>query len=264
MITKIQHPGVLQLSMSNRISRAVGYSVSAYVTHGELVDCGPPSAEREMSSLLGELRPQAAWITHHHEDHAGNIELLARRGVPIGATAATLDYCRAPHALPFYRRITWKSPRPLSSAVMPATQGALELITSPGHCRDHNILWDADDATLFAGDLYLGVKVRVAHPDENPTLLSRSLRSAAALEPRRMFDAHRGLVERPVHQLLAKAQWIDETVGEITRRVDAGWTDAAIRDDVLGREQWSGYFSAGEYSRTAYVRAVRSSRESRR
>ena len=38
MITRIQHPGVLQIALSNRMSRAVGYSVSSYVTRGQLVN----------------------------------------------------------------------------------------------------------------------------------------------------------------------------------------------------------------------------------
>ena len=73
------------------------------------------------------------------------------------------------------------------------------------------------------------MKVRVAHPGENPRLVAQRVRAAAALAPRRLFDAHRGLVERPVPLLLAKADWLDETIGRIERRLAEGWSDRAVR-----------------------------------
>jgi hypothetical protein len=118
-------------------------------------------------------------------------------------------------------------------------------------------VWDAERETLFGGDLFLGVKVRVAHPGEDPRQLAATLRAVAALAPRRLFDGHRGLVANPVELLLAKSDWIDETVARVERRLREGWSDAAVRTEVLGREELAGYFSWGDYSRLNFVRAVR-------
>jgi hypothetical protein len=59
--------------------------------------------------------------------------------------------------------------------------------------------------------------------------------------------------------LLAKSDWIDETVARVERRLAEGWSDAAVRDEILGREELAGYFSFGDYSRINFVRAVRAS-----
>jgi hypothetical protein len=103
----------------------------------------------------------------------------------------------------------------------------------------------------------LGVKVRATFPDEHPRQLLATLRHVAALRPKRMFDAHRGLVAAPTNALLAKADWLEETITHIEDKVRAGWSDRAIRRHVLGRENVLGAMSAGEYSKLTMVQVVR-------
>jgi hypothetical protein len=110
---------------------------------------------------------------------------------------------------------------------------------------------------LFGGDLFLGVKVRIAHPGEDPRLLARTLRTVAALGPTRLFDAHRGFVPDPAPALVAKADWTDETIAAIERRIAAGAPDEVIVRELFGGESLPGRVSGGDYSRTNFVRAVR-------
>jgi hypothetical protein len=72
-----------------------------------------------------------------------------------------------------------------------------------------------------------------------------------------LFDAHRGYVADPAPLLRAKADWTDETIAAIERRIEAGASDAAIVAELFGGESFPGYFSGGDYSRTNFVRAVR-------
>jgi glyoxylase-like metal-dependent hydrolase (beta-lactamase superfamily II) len=258
MIELIPHHDVLQLRMSSPRSRLVGYSVSAYLVHDTLVDTGFPGVGAELDRWLGTVPSlRGAIVTHAHEDHAGNVALLARRGVPLAMGDATLDVVRRPHRVGFYRRFTWRPMTPLAAPPLAFDPSPLALVPTPGHSPDHHAVWDADRETLFGGDLFLGVKVRVAHPGEDPRQLAATLRRVAALAPRRLFDGHRGSVANPVEMLLAKSDWIDETVARVERRLAEGWSDAAVRDEILGREELAGYFSLGDYARINFVRAVR-------
>jgi glyoxylase-like metal-dependent hydrolase (beta-lactamase superfamily II) len=242
--------------MSHALSRAVGYDVSAYLYRGVLVDTGYPLAAPEVERLLAERRPAGVAVTHRHEDHAGNVELVARLGVPLLAAPATLDAVRRAERIGFYRRVIWGPPPALVSTVTPFEPEGLALVPTPGHSPDHHVLWDAATDTVFGGDLFLGVKVRVAHPWEDPRQIAASVRRVAALRPRRLFDAHRGAVADPVAALLAKADWIEETVAAIERRAAAGWSARAVCREVLGREDLAAWISRGDYSRLNFVRAV--------
>lgn len=257
MIERVDHGDVVQLRMTSGPSRLLGYSASAYFARGALVEVGFPKVWPELGAILDELRPAGVFLTHYHEDHAGNAEAVAARGIPIAAGAETLKSLRELRPIELYRSVTWGTPHALRSPVSPFVHDTMRLIPSPGHSRDHHVVWDAGRATMFAGDLFLGVKVRIAHPGEDPRQLARSVRAAAALEPARLFCAHRGAVPSPVAALRAKADWLDDTIGEMDRLISAGWSDRAIRRRLLGGESLSGHLSRGDYSRGNFVRAVR-------
>ena len=252
-----RHGDVTRFEMTSIASRLIGYSASAYLVRGVLIDCGFHAARHAMDAILARERPEGVFITHYHEDHAGNVERVARLGIPIAAAADTFRRVRAPAPIRFYRRFTWGAAPPLVSRVTPFENDRLRLVAAPGHSADHHVIWDERDGALFGGDLYLGVKVRVAHPGEDPRILVSTLRRVAALGPARLFDAHRGFVANPVPLLEAKADWTEETIAAIERRIKAGASDAVIVREMFGGESVPGYFSGGDYSRTNFVRSVR-------
>lgn len=258
MLRLIRHDGVTELRVASLASRVFGYTVSAFLTgDGVLVDSGIPAVRREFARALGGRLPRGAVITHHHEDHAGNVPWLVAAGVPVWLAPATLAALRRHEPIGLYRRVTWHAMAPLDHAPVPFDPAPLEMVATPGHSADHHVVWDAASRTLFAGDLFLGVQVRIAHRDEDPYALVASLERAAALEPVRMFCAHRGLVTDAAAQLRAKAAWHRATLAEIARRIDAGHDDARIVTELFGGESTTGRASFGEYSRASLVGAVR-------
>lgn len=258
MHRRTRHADVTAIELFTRRSRAIGYTVHVYVVRGALVDTGFPAVEGEVGRLVDELRPRGAFVTHAHEDHSGNVELLARRGLPLAMGDETEARVRAAGRIPFYRRFTWESMRPLRAPVTPFVPDDLRLLAAPGHSTDHMVVWDATTRTLFSGDLFLGVKVRVMHPSEDPYRIMESLRMAMALEPERMFCAHRGPVPTPLAALRARHDWLQATVGEIERHIAAGEArDDAIARAVLGPETFTGWFSRGEYAHRNIVASVR-------
>ncbi len=260
MLRAIHHGDVLQLHGSTRVSRLIDYAVSVYVVRGVMIDTSFPYLRGELDAWLARNRVEGALVTHRHEDHAGNVPLLAERGIPIGMAAETLASVRAPRPIGMYRRITWGSATPLTRDPAPFAHPSLMMLPTPGHTADHHVVWDAERETLFCGDLFIGVKVRIAHPKEDVRGTVRSLRAMAALRPARVFDAHRGLVTDPVGSLVAKADWMEEMIRQIESHADRGWSTPRIRDAVLGREDLTGWASAGDYSRLNFVETVLASR----
>jgi len=264
MIEIRRHTGVTEWRFSSLGSRVAGYGASAFLTDdGVLIDTGIPACGAEFESLLDTSSVRGAIITHHHEDHAGNVERLADRGVPIWIAADTRPFLASVERIGAYRRFTWHSMPRLRSPVVPYDTGDVTVLPTPGHCADHHAVWHAATRTLFSGDLFLGVAVRIAHHAEDPWAMIDSLERMAALEPARMFCAHRGLVTEPAGALLAKAEWIRRMIDTLQQRIDAGDSDHTILRTVLGGESVAGWASGGEYSSRNLVRRVRERRPAR-
>jgi endoribonuclease LACTB2 len=239
-------------------SRLAGMDVSAYFVRGVLIDSGFPLARREMARLLDERTIEGAMLTHYHEDHAGNADLLAARGIPLVMHPTTLARLREHAPIRAYRRVVWGSPRivghPLTAFADPPS---LRFVHTPGHSEDHQIVWDAERATVFSGDLWLGVRARIMHEHEDPFEIIESLRVARALHPERMFDAHRGYVRDPMESIAAKIGFLEDTISAVHSKIDAGWNDRAIVRAVFGGDEAVAVVSRGEYSRANFVNAVR-------
>jgi endoribonuclease LACTB2 len=252
-----RHDDVTRLELSTWVGRRLGYTVSAYHLGDLVIDTGFPRAAGQLATWVEAMRPAGAIVTHWHEDHSGGAAMLAARGVPLALHAETERRLRKPPSLELYRRMTWGSFMPLAGSVTPLTPNGVELIATPGHSLDHRVVWVRETGTLFSGDLFLGVKVRVAHDDEDFAALITSLRQCATLDPVRMFCAHRGLVPNAVSALHAKADWLEEMVAAIAQRVADGWSDARIVREMLGGEELTGRVSHGHYSRAGFVRVAR-------
>jgi len=259
MLRIIPHGDVTELRFSSVSSRVMRYAVSAFVSRNVLIDTGFPDVQDALARWVAASRPVGVIVTHAHEDHAGNVPWLVAAGLPVQMAPDTEAVTRDPGRIGWYRRVCWGSPTPLRAPITPFAHDALELRPARGHSADHHVVWDAERGTVFGGDLFVGVKVRLAHHDEDLRGQVRALRAVAGWQPERFFDAHRGLLQEPVAQLRAKADWLEATIAEIEERVRAGWGDPAIRDAILGREDLTGLVSAGDYSRLNFVRSVRRS-----
>jgi glyoxylase-like metal-dependent hydrolase (beta-lactamase superfamily II) len=255
MIEVSQFGDVQRVRMWTRRSAAVGYDVSAYLVRGVLVDTGFRHVRGDLDRALAELRPRGVIVTHWHEDHAGNAPTLATH-LPMWMPEYTEQKLRERQQVKLYRHFTWGRPAALRDPVTRLEPAPLRAVPTPGHSPDHHIVFDEESATLFSGDLWLGIRVRVMGKDENPYELVASLGRAIDLQPNRMFDAHRGLVERPVAALAAKRAWLQDTIGEIERRLSAGESESQIVRDVLGGEERTAIVSQGEYARRNLVRSV--------
>lgn len=228
----------------------------AYVVRGVLIDTGFPAAWGALARFLETTTIRGTIITHYHEDHAGNASRLLDRGVPLALSDATLSLIRHPERIGLYRHITWTAMRPLSAPPVPFVDASLELIPTPGHSPDHHAVWDHDTHTLFAGDLFLGVKVRIAHLHEQPRAHVNALRAMVARAPARIFCGHRGLLSNGTSLLSAKADWMEATIDRIESLSQSGASVASIRKALFGTRSLTDVVSAGDYSADNLIRAT--------
>src|SRR4051794_24868324 len=99
-----RHGEVERLRMRSVGGAAIGLDVSAYVVRGVMVDTGFRHAAAGMAEAVQALAVRGAILTHWHEDHAGNVEMLAHGGLPLLMRPDTEAIVRRPDPIQLYRR----------------------------------------------------------------------------------------------------------------------------------------------------------------
>ena len=147
-----------------------------------LVDAGVGETSH-LAALRAALggRPLArVFVTHAHPDHAGGVPHLRDAWPDV----EIVDGARAAGG----------------RTSIPAGDGILEIVPTPGHSPDHACLWDAASGLLFAGDLMVRGSTIMIAASSGGSLREylASLARVRALSPARVFPGHGPIIEDAV------------------------------------------------------------------
>jgi glyoxylase-like metal-dependent hydrolase (beta-lactamase superfamily II) len=150
-----------------------------------LIDAGVGQPEH-LDAIATQVSdgPARVIVTHAHEDHASGVSSLAARWPRAQFVKWPWPERDAHHP------VEWRS---LSDGqVVPAGDGSLEVVHTPGHSPDHICLWQASDRTLFCGDLVVKGSTVVIPASSGGDLAEylRSLERVNALDAKRLLPAH--------------------------------------------------------------------------
>jgi endoribonuclease LACTB2 len=195
---------------------------NTYILGGEdlvLVDPATPYEDDQRGLLafidhlqgsVGKLRE--VWLTHHHHDHVGAVQLVRERyGVPVAAHPLTAEALG--DDLKVDRLIDEGTSTTLR--ITPGMDATWTALHTPGHTRGHLCFYEQRLGSLLSGDLVLGYgTVLVAPPDGN---MRQYMASLARLLPMRLgfvFPAHGPPIAAAHHK-------IREYIAHRTMREDA-------------------------------------------
>lgn len=237
------------------------YTTGFFYLDGVLIDCGPANTLPRLKPLFSDLTIDRVLITHHHEDHSGNAFHLNRsRGISIfahpDAPASLEDVSRN---IPFYRNLIWGRPQSVVMENIPlfveTNARTLEVIHTPGHSEDHLCFWDGSNSWLFTGDLYLASYLRYLREDEDIFEIMRSLRKLIDLRPKVLFCNHRGPIENGEQALSKKLSFLERMRDEVQTAVEKGIPLNRVAAQLLKKDLFFRFFSAGEFSTMNLLRA---------
>ena len=158
-----------------------------------------PHEQERLLAALGAAREQdhelsAIWITHHHPDHVGAVEVVREAfGLEVLAhpdTARLLEPrgIRVDRHLEGGERIVLGGDPPLP----------IRVLHTPGHARGHLAFFDERSRTLVSGDLVSNLSTMVIDPpDGDMDEYLRSLERVTALEPSCLFPSHGPVILEP-------------------------------------------------------------------
>lgn len=230
------------------------YITGFYFLDDVLLDCGPPNALPRLKGLFKDLPAKQILITHHHEDHTGNLHYLNRT---YGWSA--FAHPKAPSELelvakqiPFYRRVVWGRPEPAGmtpiSSFIETPKRMLQVIETPGHSDDHICFFDPEHKWIFTGDLYLSSYLRYLRADENIYQIMDSLRKLIALKPEILFCNHRGPVDHAESALSKKLNFLEQLRDEVLNAFEKGISIKEVASHRFKKDLFFRSFSAGELS----------------
>lgn len=189
-------PGVILMPLRTPTLPPAAYTNAFLLGQEELVLIDPatpyPDEQQRLLAALDAVQAQgrrirAIWLTHHHGDHIGAVELCRRHlGVPVlahpasapGLSAAGIELDDFLHG---GERIELGGDPPFW----------VRVVHTPGHTRGHLCFYDERFGSLITGDLMSTLSTIVIDPPEGDMdAYLDSLEKVAALSPRALFPSH--------------------------------------------------------------------------
>lgn len=184
----------------NAVPLFFGELFTAILYDGVMID---PGSTKMRGSLVRHLRGiptgqiQSIVATHAHEEHIGNLNLLAAKtGASIHVSSMTAEFLQPPARLPWVREVIIGQPPPLQrpfqllQEYVPTRSGRLQVISTPGHCDDHVSFYDPEERLLFAGDAFMGTYFATPNPDVQSRIWLDTLQRLSELKIDILVEGH--------------------------------------------------------------------------
>ncbi len=233
------------------------------------IDCGNARSDRRaMADHLRRsglaARASRLLLTHMHEDHCGNVDLLRREaGVQVLAPGHVTR--RDFSDLGLLYRVYWGIPAMVTAdgrvpeRLTTDAGRTIVAIPTPGHAPCHMAYRVEPDELLFTGDAVPlpSNKLSTMHTEDYPGIL-RTLRAVRELvrPGTTVVTAHGGPLADP-------AQYIDRRIANMQRVVDqvleahaAGRSAGQVEREVLGRNGLTDWLAAPRISRARTVESI--------
>lgn len=205
-------PGVILMPLRTPTLPPAAFTNAYLLGQKELVLVDPatpfPEEQKRLLEALDALQAQgnqirAIWLTHHHADHIGAVELCRRHlGVPVLAHPATAEKLKAigievDNYLHGGERIELGGDPPF----------IIRVVHTPGHAKGHLAFFDERFGSLITGDLMSTLSTIVIDPpDGDMDEYLASLKKVAALSPKALFPSHGPVVLSAIERLEALYQ----------------------------------------------------------
>ncbi|MBI5552061.1 MAG: MBL fold metallo-hydrolase [Desulfobacterales bacterium] len=204
-----------------------------YLLDGVLIDSGIRHLRPAILGAVREDKPDVILITHHHEDHSGNVAAIRNAlGIPAFAHPLTVDKMRAPFKIRPYQHLMWGQTEPVALAVHALVhefgKSRFRPIHTPGHSQDHTVYLEENRGYLFSGDLFLGERIKFFRADETMGDQLASLKSVLRLDFDVLFCAHRPLMQNGKQALRNKLDFLENFCATIQALKDQGMSLKAV------------------------------------
>lgn len=220
-------------------------SVQAYFVDGLLIDTGPSKLQAQVMKDLLPLPIEQIFLTHHHEDHTGNLAALhtVLPTAPVYAHPICAKILQNPPKVCLAERLVWGAHIPCQ-AIQPIGK-KLETfkykftpIYTPGHAVDHLVLYEPQEGWLFSGDLYVHKYIAYFVANECMATQMVSLTKLLELDFERLLCSHSTEQQNGRMLLEKKLQFFQTFSGRVLHWHKQGYEAKTILRKMQLKERW--------------------------
>ncbi len=195
--------------------------VYVYFIDGLLIDTGQRNAWKTIRQTISGLDIQQVFVTHHHEDHSGNVHYLNDLfGCPTYASARCCEMMKAPPPISLPQKTVWGS-RPPFSGLTPiadeirTTNHTFQMVPIPGHAEDMVALYEPQRQWLFSADLYVNSYIGYFLPEESITQQIQSIKKILELEFKVLLCGHNPQLTNGRQKLEKKLHFLEDFYDQV-------------------------------------------------
>ncbi|RZS92466.1 MBL fold metallo-hydrolase [Aquimarina brevivitae] len=200
-----------------------------YYVDGLLIDTGHRKMQKQILQTLSPLTVDQLFITHHHEDHSGNIaEVQAMHKCPVYASTECSQLMKSPPSISLAQKLTWGSRPPYEDLiakedVLQTPNYAFQIIPIPGHASDMVALYEPDRKWLFSADLFINTHIGYFLYTESILQQIESINRILKLDFKVMLCSHNPQFENPKQQLIKKRDFLNEFYDKVAKLHKEGY-----------------------------------------
>jgi glyoxylase-like metal-dependent hydrolase (beta-lactamase superfamily II) len=210
-------------------------TVYCYYLDGLLIDTAQRNCEKLVLETFQNKPIEQIALTHWHEDHTGNLSTLATaHHAKVLAHPITQEKLRKGFKIHPYEKFLFGKIKPFhgqlldNQAFIETNSYKLVPIFTPGHSEDHTVFLEKNNGWLFAGDLWVGVKIRVFRKDEKFWQQVESFKKVLEYDFDVLFCGHNPRLKNGKELLEQKLQYFEDFGGKVLVFHQKGLTNKEI------------------------------------
>lgn len=239
-------------------------TVYTYIMDDLLVDTAQRHNRENIFKVAQEHDIHKIILTHHHEDHSGNVAFLMKElqaeayAHPAAVKILKRGYQTSPLAKLLNGTVEKASLKPLlETDIVSTANHTLQPIFTPGHCDDHYCYYEKNKGWLFSGDLYVADKIKYFGSYESLLTQIDSIKKLVVLDFDTLFCSHNPKVEGGKQRLRNKLQFFEDFAGKVTQYHQQGKSVSEIFTLMNLKENY--YYkvlTAGSFTAENMVKSV--------
>jgi len=239
-------------------------TVYTFLLDDLLIDTAQRHNRENILKVAQEHHIQKIILTHHHEDHSGNVAyLMNEMKVDAFAHSKTVDilskgYKISPLGILLNGDVEKANLKPILETELIKTKNySLQPIYTPGHAIDHYCYYEKNKGWLFSGDLYVADKIKYFAPYESMFTQIDSIKKLVALDFDTLFCSHNPKVNGGKQRLQNKLQFFEDFVGKVSKYYNEGKRSKEIFSSMNLKENY--YYkvlTAGNFTAENMVKSV--------